>query len=111
MCASKLVFVPSMGLMGNQLVVREAEGVQSIPKPPPSYSLPLSAHLSRGVCHVTGIKRSKSSELKAARITNKGLKMSWIHRHVLVSAQGTSTGKTTKIINRPFLSVTFPPNF
>lgn len=54
-----------MGLMGKQFVMKEAEGMQSIPKPPPSlcYALPFSTRLSRGVCHVTGIKRSELSEL------------------------------------------------
>lgn len=37
--------------------------------------------------------------------------MSLLHRHVLVSAEGTSTGKTTKIINSPFFPVTFTPIF
>lgn len=55
----------SAGLMGKQFVIKEAEGMQSIHKPPPSlcYSLSFSARLSRGVRYVTAIKRSKLSEL------------------------------------------------
>lgn len=65
MFASKLVFMLSIGLMGKQFVIREAEGMQSIPNHPQASdnSHSFSTRLSQGVCNVTGIKRSQLSEL------------------------------------------------
>ena len=106
MCARKMMFMLSIGLIAKQFVIKEGEGMQSISKPAPSYSLSLSSRISWGVCRVTGIKRSEPNELKAACITNKGLKMPWFHWHDICRWNINRLNNKSNTL----FSVTFNPN-